>query len=102
MMPTLEAKVYVRAMFSSRKYRVTPVRPAPANRSSFFQPESGSRRGFRHQRKAYPITKRVKSTVTGVKSRRSTLVDTKVVPQIRMVIRAAAWPSVRWREFIGM
>ena len=35
MIPTLEASVYVRAMFSSRKYRVTPVKPAPANRNSF-------------------------------------------------------------------
>ena len=61
-----------------------------------------SPRGFRNQRKAYPITKRVKSTVTGVKSRKSTLVETKVVPQMIMVMRAAAWPRVRCRELIKL
>ena len=43
--PTFDAKVYVSAIFSSKKYRVTPHRPAQANSTSCRLSVSRKKRG---------------------------------------------------------
>ncbi|MNC32504.1 hypothetical protein D3C75_808620 [compost metagenome] len=45
MIPTLDASVIVSAIFSNRKYKVTPHNPAPANSSSSQRREVFTKRG---------------------------------------------------------
>ena len=71
---------------------MTPQRPAAAKSSSAFLSPVWRRRGAAIHSAAYPIKKRKNRISSGVKDTSRTLVEIKVVPQMKMVTAAARWP----------
>ena len=72
---------------------VMPHRPAAAKRYSCFRESRTRFPGHTIHRARYPMIKRINRISTGEKDLKSTLVEIKVVPQIRMVTNAARWPA---------
>ena len=91
---TFDAKVYVKAMFSNKKYKVTPHNPAPMKYSSwlflvilsFFEEKADKAKN--------PIENLINKISTGVRYCKRILVDTKVVPQTKIHINAKIWPLI--------
>ena len=75
-------------MFSSRKYSVTPVRPAAANSAPSHRFFSRRRTGRSRSSVSTPMEKRSTMSSTVVKERSSTLVAMNVLPQTRMQKKA--------------
>ena len=73
---------------------MTPQRPAAAKSSSFFISFVWRRRGAAIHSAAYPIKKRKNRIYSGVKDTSRTLVEMKVVPQMKIVTAAARWPAM--------
>ena len=92
MTPTFEAVVYTSAMFSMRKYSVTPQAPAATNSSSSRQPATRKRRGRMAHSAAKPSAKRKNRISIGEQPSSSTFVDTNVTPQMSTVTSASPWP----------
>ena len=86
--PTFEALVMVSAMFSIRKYSVTPVAPASANSASTRAPMKGVTRWWMTHSARNPSMKRKKRISIGVMTVSSTFVDTNVTPQTNTVRKA--------------
>ena len=95
--PTFEALVMVSAMFSIKKYNVTPVAPASANSASTRAPMKGVTRWWMTHSARKPSMKRKKRISIGVTTVSSTFVDTNVMPQTNTVRKARRWPLARPR-----
>ena len=92
MTPTLEALVMVSAMFSMKKYSVTPVAPAAANNASVRQPMKGVTLRCRMHSAQNPNAKRRKRISMGDATVSSTFVETNVMPHTSTVAPASRCP----------
>ena len=84
--------VYVSATFSSIKYSVTPVSPAPAKYHSCFLLASRSLCGRAAVSARMASASRTQMMAAGEKSRKSTVEEINVVPQTITVNSASRWP----------
>ena len=90
-MLTFDARVYLRALFSHRKYAVSAKsdmknipRLSTATVFSVF--------GYIHHSTAYATKKRISIICTGVNTLSSVLLNIKVLPHTHMVASAIRWP----------
>ncbi len=90
--PTLDARVYERAVFSRIRYKNMPKSPARIKSSSFFMLYIGANFGYIINNAANPSENLIKRISAGVKDVSSIFVDTKVMPHINTVPNAIKCP----------
>ena len=87
--PTFDALVMVSAIFSMKKYRVTPVAPAAANSASVRHPMNGVTLWCSTHSAQKPKANRRNRISMGEATASSTFVETNVMPHIATVKQAS-------------